>query len=530
MSQMLKSSGALAVATMASRVLGMVREIVYARFMGDGWVAAAFTMAFMVPNLFRRLLGEGVLTAAFIPIFKEKEKQEGEAAMWHASNAVICALSLLTLALVLIGIGALSLILSLGVFEDRPQSQLMLRLLRVMFPYVVLVCLAAVLMGMLNARGRFFAPALGASLLNLVMIASVLWVAPRLGMDLPQQIFGLAIGVVVAGVVQAGFQWPMLRRDGFRFQWVNPWGNPTVKRVALQMLPGIAGVAAFQINVLSTQGLAFWLDSPDSPIVASFSYAVRLMEFPQGVFGISLATYLLPTLSGLAADKDYPKFRSTLLQGLDYLLFVNLIASILLVVLAEPIVRLLFERWRFGPDATLRASQALACLAPGLLAFSGVNIMARAFYALGDTTTPMKISVLCLTLNILVTLALIVPLRHRGLGLANTLTSCLNLGLLFYAFRRKMPRFEWTALRGPLARLLGAGAIAGLATWGGVTWWSAGLGHGTLWLKAGEVFAPALTGCGVYFLLALSLKVPAARECFGLATRRLTTPRPPATP
>jgi putative peptidoglycan lipid II flippase len=528
MSQMLKSSGALAAATMASRVLGMVREMVYARFMGDGWVAAAFMMAFMVPNLFRRLLGEGVLTAAFIPIFKEKEKQAGEAEMWRVSNAVICGLTLLTIVLALAGIGVVSLMLAFGRFEGRAQSHLMLSLLRVMFPYVVLVCMAAVLMGMLNARGRFFAPALGASLLNLVMIASVLWLAPRLGLDLPQQIFGLAIGVVVAGVVQAGFQWPMLHRDGFRFQWVTPWGDPTVRRVAMQMLPGIAGVAAFQINVLTTQGIAYWLDSPNSPIVASFNYAVRLMELPQGVFGISLATYLLPTLSGLAADKDYPKFRSTLTQGLDYLLVVNLLATVLLVVLAEPMVRLLFERGRFGPDATLRASQALACLAPGLVAFSGVNIMARAFFALGDTTTPMKVSVLCLILNIFVTMALIVPLRHRGLGMANTLTSCLNVGLLLYAFRRKMPQFDLQGLRGHMLSLLSGVVASGLATWGTLWWWESRLGHGSLWLKLGAVFAPAVAGAAVYFGLALACKVPAARECLGLAAGRFTNRRPPA--
>src|SRR5207245_2707338 len=192
MSQMLKSSGALASATLTSRILGMVREIVYARFMGDGPVASAFKLAFQIPNLFRRLLGEGALSAVF--------------------------------------------------------------------------------MGMLNARGHFFIPAAGAVVLNLVMIAAVLFLAPRLGRELDRQIFGLAIGVLVAGVAQAAFQLPALRREGFRYQWVAPWRDATVREVVRKMIPGALGVAAFQVNVLLTNGLAFWVDRQ---IVASFDYAVR---------------------------------------------------------------------------------------------------------------------------------------------------------------------------------------------------------------------------------------------------------------
>src|SRR5262249_38875355 len=182
------------------------------------------------------------------------------------------------------------------------KTVLMLRLLRVMFPYLVLVSLAAIFMGMLNARGHFFIPAMGAGMLNVVMIASVFLLAPRLGVELPDKIFGLAIGVLLAGLVQAGFQLPVLWQDGFHYHWVAPWKNETVRHVARQMIPGTIGVAAFQINVLVTTGLGFWVGTG---IISSFNYAVRLMELPQGVFGISLATYLLPTLSGLAAEKKY---------------------------------------------------------------------------------------------------------------------------------------------------------------------------------------------------------------------------------
>src|SRR5208283_4655675 len=253
-----------------------------------------------------------------------------------------------------------------------------------------------------------------ATMLNVVMIASVLWLAPKFGVGLPKgqrlpvQIFALAYGVLAAGVAQAVFQLPTLWRDGFRFHWVSPWKNETVRLVVTRMVPGTIGVAAFQLNVTLVLAIAFWV-SPQ--IVASFNYAVRLMELPQGMFGISLATYLLPTLSGLAAEKKHPEFRATLRQGLGTLVFFNLIAAILLVVLAEPIVRLLFERGLFNAASTQRATLALMCLAPGLVAFSAVNILARAFYALGDTKTPMQISLVSLALNLVLATALVVPLR-----------------------------------------------------------------------------------------------------------------------
>ncbi len=510
MSQMLKSAGAMGAATLTSRVLGMVREIFYARFMGDGSVAGAFQLAFMIPNLFRRLLGEGALTAAFIPIFKEKEKIAGEPDMWRAANAVISGLVVASAAIISVVLLGLSLALAVGAFEA--ETRLMLQLLRVMFPYVLPVCLAAVFMGMLNARGHFFIPSLGAALLNLVMIASVLWLAPRLGGSLSRQVFGLAFGVLVAGVAQAVFQLPSLRREGFRYHWVAPWPNETVGRVVRQMIPGVIGVAAFQINVLLTQGLAFWYGTASEPIVASFNYAVRLMELPQGVFGISLATYLLPTLSGLAAEKKYPEFRATLRQGLGYLAFVNLIASVLLLTLARPIVRLLFEHGQFGEDATGRAAFALACLAPGLVAFSGVNILARAFYALGDTKTPMKISLVCLGINFLFALLLIGPLRQGGLGLANTLSALINLWLLAYALHRKLGKLELASLRASLLNMLGAAVVGGA-----VAWWTGRqceqlLGHTGLSARLGTVFVPMALAGLVYWGLTLLLKVGPARE------------------
>ncbi len=505
---MLKASGAMAAATLTSRVLGMVREMVYYHFMGIGWVNDAFQYAFTIPNLFRRLLGEGALTAAFIPIFKEKEKTHGEIEMWRAANAVISGLIIaasVVIAVVMIGIS-----LALEVHQFSESRELTLRLLRVMFPYMLLVCLAAAMMGMLNARGHFFIPAMGATMLNIVMISSVYFLAPHMGHELSQQVFALAIGVLAAGAAQAAFQMPTLWRDGFRYRWVAPWKNETVQRVVRQMIPGTIGVAAFQINVALVQGVGLFAGAG---IVSSFNGAVRLMELPQGMFGISLATYLLPTLSGLATDKNYPEFRTTLKHGLASLMFLNLIASVLLVVLAEPIVRLLFEHGdKFTAVATARVSFALMCLAPGLVAFSTVNILARAFYALGDTKTPMKISLVCLAINFTAACILIKPLREGGPGIANTFTSLINVGLLLFVLRKKLGKLEMQSLRETLRPLLLATILAGVIAWGGWNFWELTLGHATIALKIGAVFVPAGIAGTIYWLIALLCKIPAANE------------------
>jgi putative peptidoglycan lipid II flippase len=551
---MLKSSGAMGAATLASRLLGMLREILYARFMGDGPVAAAFKLAFMIPNLFRRLLGEGALTAAFIPIFKEKERTAGEEEMWRSANAVLSALVIAAsgvIAIVLIGISALlafdtpeviggvvgagdqiSALVNLApkVSASRwfsAETRLMLELLRVMFPYMLMVCMAATFMGMLNARGHFFVPALGATVLNGTLIVAVLLIAPRYGETLEDQIFALAFAVLVAGLAQALYQLPMLRREGFRFRWIPPFRNETVRLVGRKMIPGMMGVAAFQLNVVLTQGIA-WMVNPQ--IVASFDYAVRLMEFPQGIIGISLATFLLPTLSGLAAEKRYPEFRETLREAAGYLVFANLIASVLLIVLAEPIVRLLFEGGQFTPFATRRAAFALACLAPGLIAFSAVNILARAFYALGDTRTPMIISSFCLGVNVVLVLWLVGFLAQGGLGLANTVSSVLNVSLLLFALRKKLKFLGLSGIGKELWPMLAAGALAGAGAWGASMTWESWVGHKTVLRRIGAVFGPALFAGVLYGAFSLWRGVPQARVFVDMLQDRFRKSVPPDSP
>jgi putative peptidoglycan lipid II flippase len=244
------------------------------------------------------------------------------------------------------------------------------------------------------------------------------------------------------------------------------------------------------------------------------------MELPQGIFGLSLATYLLPALSGLFSEKKYEEFRATVAQAVGYLLFINLLASVILLVLGEPIVRLLFERRSFDEAATARTTMALMALAPGLIAFSLVNILARAFYAAGDTATPMKISVFCLGLNAAVTAALVWSLREVGMGLANTFTSTINAILLAYALRRKFKRLDWAELLRRLPGLLGATLLAGAAAWWLAWLWSSQVGHVSLPERIGHVFVPMCAAALLYLGVAWWLKVPYANDLLAMARIR----------
>jgi len=520
MSDMLKSSGAMAGATLTSRVLGMVREICYARFMGDGLVAGAFVLAFMIPNLFRRLLGEGALTVAFIPVFKEQEKTKGEKAMWETANALISGLIVVLAGVVGVGLLGISLALAWGEGEFDEKTTLMLELLRWVFPYLMLICLTAVVMGMLNARGHFFLPALGAVIMNVVMITAVLWLAPRWGGQLKDQVFALAVGVLVAGVAQLLYQLPVLWREGFRPKWISPLQNDSMRTILQRVGPGVLGVAAFQFNVLAVYCIGFFMGEH---VVASYGYAVRLLELPQGLFSVSLATFLLPALAGYAAEKKYGEFRTDIDEAARHLLFVNLPAAVLLFVMAEPIVQLLFQYGAFDAASTRRVAWALQCLAPSLPGYSLVLILGRAFFALGDVKTPVKISIACLGLNLVLAVGLALQfepgLRQGAFGIANTISATLNAALLWRALRRRkeLAPVALPGLRRQLPMMMGLAGMAGLVAWG----IGRGLDGEALALKARLVlvFVPLLGAGVVYWAMSGLVGVDSAKAIFGILRR-----------
>ena len=515
MPRWLSSSGAAGAATLLSRILGFVRESAYAAFMGTGPVADAFFLAFQIPNLFRRLLGEGALSAAFIPVFKETERKEGDAAAWRVGLAFTWAVLIATTAVCLV----MFLVLSVLILASNVEvyTELMFRLMRWMLPYLPLVCVAAGFIGMLNARRHFFLPALGATMLNVAMLASVWFIAPLYGKELDHRVFGLAVGILVAGVLQAGFQVPALLKEGFRFHWLDPRKEPAVHEIVRRMGPTVVGVAAFQLNTVLCQGFAY---SHGREIVSSYNYAIRLMELPQGVVGISLATVLLPELSALVADKKFPEFRSTLSEGLRQVFFLTLLPAVLLLTLAGPMVRLLFERGAFVPESTLRVSFMLACLTPGLMAFSLNNILARAFYALGDTATPMRISLASIAANLVAAFLSISFFPKAGLAIANSFSAIVNCILLFYGLRRAQPKFALAPFLQPVLKMAAAGLVAGLVAWW--THWLCDrqLGHANLLARIVEVFTPIATASLAYGGVALALGLEEVRDVLAVLLRR----------
>ena len=314
------------------------------------------------------------------------------------------------------------------------------------------------------------------------------------------------------------FQFPLLFKEGFKFRWINPWKNKTVNKLVARILPGVVGVAAFQLNVILTGAIAY---HEDAHIFASFNYAVRLMELPQGIFGISLATYMLPMLSGLAAEKKYGEFQAGLRQGMGYLIYANWIATTMTFVMATPIVRLLFEGNAFDANSTARAALALQCLIPGLVAFSLVNILARAFFALGDVKTPMRIAVFSLSCNLIFAFFLIPTYKQAGMGIANTLSSLVNLGLIFYAIRRKFPHMKVNEMIQPTLTVMGSGLLAGIVAWGSWKWIAGMVETPSLWTELVEVFVPLTLGTAFYGILTFWAGVPAAKDIWNLLQQKL---------
>jgi putative peptidoglycan lipid II flippase len=523
MSRWLSSSGAAGAATLLSRILGFVRESAYAAFMGTGPVADAFFLAFQIPNLFRRLLGEGALSSAFIPVFKETERKEGVSAAWRVGLACTWAVFLACTIVCIVLLGAISLVLWYSnsktsvYFHIDINTELMFRLMRWMLPYLPLVCVAAGFIGMLNARNHFFLPALGATMLNVAMLASVWWLAPHFGAELHDKVFALAVGVVVAGVAQAAFQVPSLLSEGFQFRWLNPLNEPAVREVARRMGPSVIGVAAFQVNTVLCQAFAY---THGREIISSFNYAVRLMELPQGVVGISLATVLLTELSTLAVDKKYPEFRSTLTEGLQQLMFLTLLPLVLLLTLSEPIVRLLFERGEFRAGSTAQVSFMILCLSPSLMAFSLNNILARAFYALGDTKTPMRISLAAIAANFLAAFVSVSLMPKAGLAIANSASSTLQCFFLFYALKRKQPKFDLPALFAPLTRMVAAGSVAAGSAVVTLWLWDRWIGQHGLAARLGATFIPMALASLAYFLTATALRIREASDVMSVLRRR----------
>ncbi|MDY0225205.1 MAG: murein biosynthesis integral membrane protein MurJ [Desulfomicrobium apsheronum] len=428
-----KNASIVSGATMLSRVLGLVRDLIMAYALGASVLADAFFVAFRVPNLLRSLFAEGSLTMAFVPTFVKIRQSEGNEAAFVLARSIqfwlLVILGLLTV-FVLLFPKAVTLLIASGFAAKRPELfELTASLVQICFPYILFISGVALCMGILNSMGHFLIPALAPCILNIVLISASL-LAIKVGGNVAVY---LAWGVLVAGVGQWLLQQPILRSKGF--SWVGPVEptGPGVRRIGTLMLPTILGSAVYQINILISTGMASFL--PEGS-VSYLYYADRLFQFPLGVFGVAVGVATLPSLSILAAPEKRTEFRETLATSLGLTLFVNLPAAAGLAGLSLPLVDLLFGRGEFSSAAVHGTAMALLGYVVGLPAFSSVRSLASAYYALGDTKTPVRVALGSLCVFVVAGYTGMQVLGHVGLALASSLSAWINVVLLGYLLRR----------------------------------------------------------------------------------------------
>lgn len=494
--------------TLMSRTLGLVRDFLTAGFFGTSPALSAFVVAFRIPNLFRALFGEGALSSAFIPVFASTREKEGEAAAWALARRMFSLAAVVLLAIVLLGEAGLTAAIRYADLSERFAR--ILPLARVMLPYMLLICMTALFSAVLNAYHKFILPAATPCLLNLTWIVFLLALAPRWGVTLDEQIYAVAWGVFVAGLIQWGAQWPALMRLGYRPGFTLDWSDRRVVKVFALMGPAAMGLAVYQVNALIDSLLAAWAGTW-AP--AALFYAERLLYFPQGLLATAMSTVLLPVLSKHAAAENRAEIQATMLHALRTLFFVMAAAAAGLFALADPIVRAIFEWGRFGEQSTLLTTRALMFYAPGLLVFGLGKVFVPAFYAMHDTRTPVKIGLLCvgvnLTLNILFVTTWPTYWKHAGLALATVLSEALNGFLLIRAMRKRLGHLDLRSFRTTALRALPAAAVMAVASgWTArrVAQAAAGLGEKPAQIVA--VAAGVLLGVAIYFGLAALFRFP----------------------
>ena len=437
-SRIVRAAGVVGTATLGSRILGFVRDMVTAFFFGTGNAADAFFVAFTIPNLLRRLFAEGTMTISFVPVFSDYLINRGEEEAFKVARITMTILSAAIFITVLIGIVFSPEIVSVfapGFKGDPEKWELTVELTRIMFPYILFISLTALAMGVLNSIGHFLTPASAPILLNVAMIGSMYLISPF--MEKP--IVGLAWGVIIGGVLQIFLQVGPLLKRGVTFWPSLNFKHPAVRSVLKLMLPAIFGASIYQLNVVVIRLLASLLE-PGS--VSYLYYADRLTQFPLGIFAVAIGTAVLPSMSKMAATGRIDELKETFTDSLSMTLFITVPASVGLIVLRVPIISLLFYRGEFDYSSVVATADALLYFTIGLPAVSGVRVMANGFYALKDTATPVKIGAVSIALNIVLCVLLMGPLKHGGLALAVSIAAFLNAFLLIIVFRKRQGRLR----------------------------------------------------------------------------------------
>ena len=429
-----KAAGQISIATTGSRILGFIRDILLARIFGATGLTDAFFIAYRIPNLFRELFAEGSMSAAFIPVFTETLTKEGrEEAKKLASQvfaflmsavAVICFLGMLLAPYVVS-------VIAPGFLKSPEKFALTVKLTRIMFPFLFFISLAALAKGVLNSLKSFFVPALAPIFLNLSIITSALFFASKF--DVPLIAIGLAVSV--GGALQIAIQIPDLKKRNFLVMPLFSFVHPGLKKILRLLVPAIVGMGVAQINIFISTIFVSYLSGGAATYLY---YAMRFVHLPIGIFGVAMATAVLPALSEHAARKDNDALRDTFSFSLRLLFFITLPAMAGLIVLGEPIIQVLLQRGEFGAHAAAETAYELIFYSSGLWAFVGTRIVASTFYSMQDTKTPVKIAVLSVLTNIIFSFILMGPLRHGGLAFANAIASAVNFIVLFYLLRKRL--------------------------------------------------------------------------------------------
>jgi putative peptidoglycan lipid II flippase len=515
-----RSAGLFGLATMASRILGLVRDQVLAFYFGAGDAQDAFRVAFRVPNLVRDLFAEGAMSAAFVPTFTRELTLGGRPRAWRLANSVVTALVLVTGLLVTLGmIYAEPLVRLYAEGFDRVPGKIALTvyLARIMTPFLTTVALAAVFMGMLNALGHFFVPALSPAMFNVATIVITVAFVPFADQLGVQPIVLVAIATLVGGIGQLLIQWRPLRQEGYRYRPTLDVRDPALGRVLLLMGPGTIGMAATQINVfVNTQfasnegtGAISWLD-----------YAFRVMYLPIGLFGVSIAAASTPALSRLAAQENTTLMRTTVASAVGLMLALNIPATLGLVALAAPIVALLFEHGRFTSADTAATARALQFYAIGLVGYSIVRIISPAFYALQKSRIPVAASIVTVIANVLLNIVLVRVMGFAGLALGTSLAAILNAAIQLVLLRRElagieMRRITLTGVKATLAALAMAAAA-----WSADRWLQALLPGGALPLQLVKVTVAIAVALAVLSAAAWLLRLHEFEEARAMVLKR----------
>lgn len=454
-----KAAGQISIATTGSRILGFVRDILLAKIFGATGLTDAFFIAYRIPNLFRELFAEGSMSAAFIPVFSETLTTEGEEEARKLAASVLAFLLSVLSVVCLIGMLLSPYIVSLiapGFIDSPEKFSLTVRLTRVMFPFLFFVSLAAFAKGLLNALKSFLIPALAPIFLNISIITSALFLAPRFTVPL----LAIALAVSVGGALQIAIQIPDLVKKGFLVRPSFSFAHPGLKKILRLLMPAVVGMGVAQINIFVSTIFVSFLSSGAATYLY---YAMRLVHLPVGVFGVAMATAALPSLSEQAAKGDGDALRDTFSFSLRLLFFITLPAMAGLMALSEPIVHVLLQRGEFTPTATAETAYALMFYSSGLWAFVGARIVASTFYSMQDTKTPVKIAALSVITNIIFSFILMGPLRHGGLALANAIASAVNFMVLFILLRKRLRRVDGGKIIKSFMRTFAASLVMGAA-------------------------------------------------------------------